>query len=123
MPEAEISRGAAVVLIAALAAAFVVSVVASAGETRYHDPGELMNAFQCIHRFEGAWDADTGNGYFGGLQMDATFERTYGREFVQAFGHASNWPPAVQMAVAIKGYLDRGFTPWPNTARLCGLLP
>ncbi|HXH87243.1 MAG TPA: hypothetical protein VNI55_01370, partial [Gaiellaceae bacterium] len=33
-------------------------------------PSWLVNGFLCIHRYEGAWNANTGNGYFGGLQMD-----------------------------------------------------
>ena len=28
------------------------------------------DAFLCIHRYEGAWNSNTGNGYYGGLQMD-----------------------------------------------------
>ena len=29
----------------------------------------------CIHRYEGAWNSATGNGYYGGLQMDVGFQR------------------------------------------------
>jgi hypothetical protein len=32
-------------------------------------PSWLWGAFMCIHRYEGAWDAATGNGYYGGLQF------------------------------------------------------
>jgi hypothetical protein len=39
------------------------------------------------------------------------------------YGTADHWPPAVQIAVAIRAYASgRGFYPWPNTARACGLL-
>jgi hypothetical protein len=31
----------------------------------------------CIHRYEGSWGAATGNGYYGGLQMDLSFQRSY----------------------------------------------
>src|SRR5439155_11785001 len=31
------------------------------------------SSWSCIHRYEGGWHANTGNGYFGGLQMDLTF--------------------------------------------------
>ena len=87
------------------------------------DPLDLYRAFACIHRYEGAWNAATGNGYYGGLQMDYDFMRAYGREYLSAFGTADRWPPSLQIAVAIRAYLSgRGFRPWPNTARRCGLL-
>ena len=87
------------------------------------DGSWLVRAFTCIHRHEGAWNANTGNGYYGGLQMDWNFMRAYGPEYLRAWGPAHNWPPSVQIAVAIRAYLSgRGFGPWPNTARVCGLL-
>ena len=33
-------------------------------------PARLHDSFLCIHRYEGSWDANTGNGYYGGLQID-----------------------------------------------------
>jgi hypothetical protein len=54
--------------------------------------------------------------------MDLSFQRAYGREYLRAFGLAHRWPASVQMAVAISGWIERGFQPWPNTARRCGLL-
>jgi hypothetical protein len=48
--------------------------------------------------------------------------RTYGREYLIAFGTADKWPMAIQLAVAVRAYLSgRGFGPWPNTRRLCNL--
>jgi hypothetical protein len=86
-------------------------------------PSWLVNAFWCIHRYEGAWNAHTGNGYYGGLQFDYSFMRSYGREFLARYGTADRWPPGVQIHVAIRAYLSgRGFYPWPLTARRCGLL-
>jgi Transglycosylase-like domain len=81
----------------------------------------IERAFLCIHQHEGSWDAATGNGYYGGLQMDHSFQRAYGGEYYRAYGTANNWPMSVQLAVAIKAYLSRGFGPWPNTRRMCGL--
>ncbi len=85
----------------------------------------LERDFLCIYAGENGgygWSADTGNGYYGGLQMDDGFERTYGPEYYRAWGHSSNWPESVQIAVAIRAYLSgRGFEPWPNTSRACGL--
>lgn len=84
--------------------------------------GGLTRAFLCIHSFEGSWSASTGNGFYGGLQMDSSFMRGYGGEFYRAWGPANRWPPFVQVAVALRAYFSgRGFGPWPNTARMCGL--
>ena len=77
----------------------------------------------CIHHGEGAWNDDTGNGYYGGLQMDLTFQRTYGAFLLRTKGTANHWSPYEQMWVAERAYESgRGFYPWPNTARACGLI-
>jgi transglycosylase-like protein len=82
----------------------------------------LVSAFQCIHNYEGSWSANTGNGYYGGLQMDLGFQQSYGRQLLAAKGTANHWAPSEQIAVAITAYESgRGFGPWPNTARMCGL--
>jgi hypothetical protein len=86
-------------------------------------PAWLEDRFMCIHRYEGTWTANTGNGYYGGLQMDMTFQRLYGAEFLGRFGTADTWPVWAQLQVAGRAYASgRGFYPWPNTARACGLL-
>jgi len=83
----------------------------------------MERAFLCIHSHEGAWTSNTGNGYYGGMQMDTSFQRAYGPEFLRAWGTANNWPISVQLAVSMRAYLSgRGFYPWPNTARYCGLI-
>jgi hypothetical protein len=77
----------------------------------------------CIHHGEGSWSAHTGNGYYGGLQMDISFQRSYGGYLFRAKGTADNWSPSEQMWVAERAYKSgRGFYPWPNTARACGLI-
>jgi hypothetical protein len=107
------------VLISAVLALFF---VAAAGADTWQPPARWLAQAQCIHRHEGPWTANTGNGYFGGLQMDWPFQRTYGRQLLDAKGTADHWTPAEQIAVAIVAYESgRGFGPWPNTARACGL--
>jgi len=87
----------------------------------YHRPPH-RSAWLCIHRFEGAW-TDGGAPYFGGLQMDWAFMRAYGARFVRLKGAAGNWTPLEQMWTAEAAYrAGRGFYPWPNTARMCGLI-
>ena len=77
----------------------------------------------CIHRGEGGWNAHTGNGYYGGLQMDLSFQRSYGGYLLRLKGTANNWSPREQMWVAERAFKSgRGFYPWPNTARACGLI-
>jgi hypothetical protein len=79
-------------------------------------------AWLCIQRFEGSW-SDPNAPYYGGLQMDITFQRTYGRYLLRRKGTADRWTPAEQMWTAEKALrAGRGFHPWPNTARRCGLL-
>ncbi len=86
-------------------------------------PAWLADAFGCIHRYEGAWTSHSGNGYYGGLQMDLGFQRLYGAAFLARFGTADAWPVWAQLQAAARAYASgRGFSPWPNTARECGLL-
>jgi hypothetical protein len=86
-------------------------------------PDWLTGAFSCIHRYEGAWTANTGNGYYGGLQMDIAFQSRYGGTYLDRWGTADNWPVWAQLDAAARAYRSgRGFGPWPNTARFCGLL-
>jgi hypothetical protein len=75
----------------------------------------------CVHYGEGAWDADSGNGYYGGFQMDMTFMESYGAPYLQSLGTANNWPPSVQLSVAYRGWLAQGWAAWPNTSAACGL--
>ena len=82
----------------------------------------LERAFLCIHSHEGRW-TDPNPPYFGGVQMDLGFQRAYGSWALRAFGTADHWPVSVQLAVAIQAWASgRGFHPWPNTARACGLI-
>jgi hypothetical protein len=82
-----------------------------------------LGAWMCIHRYEGAWDSNTGNGYYGGLQMDYGFMRSYGSDFMGRWGTADHWPPWAQLMAARRARdSGRGYGPWPNTARYCGLL-
>jgi hypothetical protein len=80
------------------------------------------SAWRCIHRYEGSW-TDGGGPYYGGLQMDIGFQQRYGHALLRTKGTADNWTPLEQMWVAERAYRSgRGFYPWPNTARYCGLI-
>jgi hypothetical protein len=98
---------------------------ASAERLAAHPPHRAQ--WLCIHRYEQnpaqGWRTHTGNGYYGGLQMDIHFQRAYGPELLRRKGTANNWTAVEQMWVAERAHQSgRGFYPWPNTARYCGLL-
>jgi hypothetical protein len=74
----------------------------------------------CIHHYEGSW-TDSGSPYWGGLQMDLSFQATYGGWLLRHRGTADNWSPLEQIWVAVRASRTRGFSPWPNTSRYCGV--
>ena len=79
--------------------------------------------WECIHGHEGAWNSATGNGFYGGLQMDLGFQSSHGSQWMKLWGTADNWPVWAQLRAAEDAYHSgRGFQPWPNTARYCGQL-
>jgi hypothetical protein len=86
-----------------------------------HRPPHLR-AWICIHGYEGSW-RDPNAPYFGGLQMDLTFQRQYGPRLLRNKGTADHWTRFEQMWVAERAHRSgRGFYPWPLTARRCGLI-
>lgn len=80
-----------------------------------------LGAWLCIHRYEGSW-TDGGAPYYGGLQMDLGFQSHYAPWLLRQKGTADHWTPLEQIWTAVRASRTRGFYPWPNTARLCGLL-
>ena len=80
----------------------------------------IISGLLCIHQYEGSW-TDTGAPYYGGLQMDISFQRAYGGRLLQSRGTANHWTVGEQLAAGVAGYLERGWQPWPNTSRRCGL--
>jgi hypothetical protein len=82
------------------------------------------DALMCIadHESGARWDIATGNGYYGGLQMDRSFQQAYAPHLYRTKGTADNWTAEEQLRAAGRAIAVRGFTPWPNTARMCGLL-
>jgi hypothetical protein len=88
--------------------------------SEYRNPAHLAQ-FTCIHHFEGSW-TDSGAPFWGGLQMDMGFQATYGGWLLRTKGTADHWTPLEQIWVAERAVPSRGFNPWPNTARYCGLL-
>ena len=120
--------------VSTLAAVTVVfsSMASDAYGHRMTNPGPT-GAWTCIHRYEGSW-TDSGDPYWGGLQMDRDFMYTYGWDMIERHhgGFANRWTPLEQMVVANRARVGvnwrgrhigaRGFYPWPNTARFCRLI-
>ena len=80
-------------------------------------------ALACIHSYEGSWSAYSPAGpYYGGYQMDPSFEREYGGDYLRLWGDALNWPVPMQTAAAWRATQEVGYTPWPASAAACGLL-
>jgi hypothetical protein len=76
----------------------------------------------CIHRYEGSW-SDSSDPYWGGLQMDRGFMSAYAPGELLRRGWADRWTALEQMWVAERAHRSgRGYWPWPNTARFCGLI-
>lgn len=83
----------------------------------------MPGSWTCIHQHEGAWN-DTGDPYWGGLQMDRGFMNHYGADFIRIHhgGLADVWTPHEQMVAAERAYFSgRGFGPWPQTRLMCGV--
>ena len=86
-----------------------------------------LRAWHCIHVHERnpeqGWRTNTGNGFYGGLQMNIAFQRSYGAELLRRKGTADRGTPIEEMWVAERAHRSGlGFHPWPNTARSCGLI-
>jgi hypothetical protein len=87
--------------------------------------------WQCIARYESTTDwkmsptssPPSGGEYWGGLQMDGEFMQTYGADMIRRHhgGLANTWTSAEQIVVANRAWKTRGYQPWPNTSRDCGL--
>jgi hypothetical protein len=88
---------------------------------RAHNPPH-ERAWRCLQSHEGAW-TDPSDPYWGGLQMDRSFMRAYAPRHLLRRGWANRWSPVEQMWVGERALrAGRGFHPWPNTARACGLI-
>lgn len=81
---------------------------------------DWVAAADCVRSHEGAWN-DAGAPYWGGMQMDMSFQRTYGADHYRRWGTADNWPWWAQLEAAYRGWLFRGWAPWPATSVRCGL--
>ena len=68
-------------------AALLLAIPASAAD--WSPSATWLLQARCVHLKEGAWTANTGNGYFGGMQFAQTWKRV-GGEPDPAFTHPGN---------------------------------
>ncbi len=69
------------------------------------------------------WNCNTGNGYYGGLQMDRDFQQTYNPHAFILWGTADKWPKPAQLKAADLAYVSRGLRPWPSSYKAEGSFP
>ncbi len=108
----------------ALAGALAVALTVPQLALAHHKqplPHWWVRSALCVHSHEGSW-RDGGSPYYGGLQMDLTFQRTHGRWALNHYGTADRWPVKVQLRVAYRGWRSQGWGAWPVAARTCGLI-
>lgn len=75
---------------------------------------QLAYPWSCIHAQEGGWTAINPAGpYYGGFQMDVSFQKEFGKWAYLKWGTADHWPPSVQYQVAQRAPLSR----WPTMAK------
>jgi hypothetical protein len=67
----------------------------------------------------GRWNANTGNGYYGGLQQDLGFWRRYGGLAYAPRPDLAT--PSAQVVVAQRGQAVQGWAAWPACSRRLGL--
>ena len=92
---------------------------ASAASRTAHHPPKLQ-AWQCIHHYEGSW-RDPNAPYWGGLQMDYSFQSAYGAWLLKHKGTANHWAPLAQIWAGVRAWRVRGFEPWAGSAHACGV--
>src|SRR5262245_1360977 len=80
----------------------------------------IVRNLLCIHPYEGSW-TDPNAPYWGGLQMDLSFQAAYAPRRLKREGTADHWSPTHQLRAGVRAVLRRGYSPWPNTSRSCGL--
>jgi hypothetical protein len=78
-----------------------------------NDPASWDRMAQC--EAGGNWAANTGNGYFGGLQFSLSTWRSYG-----GTGYPHEASKATQIAIGKKLQAAKGWSAWPGCARKLG---
>ncbi len=97
----------------AVAAASALATPASADSWR-PSPAWLAQA-RCVHLHEGPWGANTGNGYFGGMQFARATWVAVGGPVDPAFTHPGD--PAVPFTASVRTQLRIAWNVWLRDGR------
>lgn len=89
-------------------AVLVLAAPASAGPRTYS--AAWLAQAQCIHAHEGPWTANSGNGYYGGMQFAATTWLHAGGSPQAAFAHPGN--RRFPFTVPVAEQLHRAWIVW-----------
>lgn len=93
-----------------LAVIAALTLAASGTAQDEHPSAAWLVQAQCVHRLEGPWNANTGNGYFGGMQFSPqTWKRVHGSP-TPAFRHPGD--PAFPFTVSPREQLQRAWLLW-----------
>jgi hypothetical protein len=78
----------------------------------WQPPAAWLVQAQCVHVKEGAWTANSGNGYFGGMQFSASTWKRVGGKADAAFTHPGN--PAYPFSATPSEQLYRAWLLWKH---------
>lgn len=92
----------------AVAVALVAAAPGRAGGWR--PPAAWLAEARCVHLHEGAWRANTGNGYFGGMQFSRATWLAAGGPPVAALAHPGD--PAFPFPVPVRTQLRVAYGVW-----------
>lgn len=97
-------------------AAIAALMLAASGNAKDGNPSAAWRVqAQCVHLLEGPWNANTGNGYFGGMQFSPqTWKRVHGAAH-PAFAHPGD--AAFPFTVAPREQLRRAWLLWLKDGR------
>jgi hypothetical protein len=76
----------------------------------WQPPATWLVQAQCVHLKEGSWAANSGNGYFGGMQFAAGTWKRVGGKTDAAFAHPGD--PAYPFSAAPAEQLYRAWLLW-----------
>ena len=100
------------VLLAAVAA---LALTAPAAGSPAHPSAAWLAQARCIHQHEGPWAANTGNGYFGGMQFSKTTWLGARGQYEPALDHPGD--PEFPFSATPRAQLRAAFVQWLHDGR------
>jgi hypothetical protein len=102
---------------AALTAATLVPIVATAAPSSAVTAHTWQRLANC--ESSGRWHINTGNGYYGGLQISASTWRAYGGRHFASLPHRASKHQQIKVAKRIKRH--QGWGAWPACSARIGV--